>query len=84
MILPKLAVLSGRQQARLSQYFLSVGRGAEWEDKEVMDGFRGSLGIKVGTFFKKSGSVKARRSPGVRRWSYAPHPPTDRHHKHFV
>lgn len=33
MILPKLAVLSGRQQARLSQYFLSEW-GAEWEDTQ--------------------------------------------------
>jgi hypothetical protein len=30
MILPKLAVLSGRQQARLSQYFLSKWE-AEWK-----------------------------------------------------
>lgn len=37
MILPKLAVLSGRQHARLSQYFLSEA-GTEWEEyseKEV-------------------------------------------------
>lgn len=31
MILPKLAVLSGRQHARLSQYFLSEA-GTEWEE----------------------------------------------------
>lgn len=65
MILPKLAVLSGRQHARLSQYFLSEAGTEREEHSEKKGGFRGSLGIKVGRPLK-SGSIEAGASPGRR------------------
>lgn len=51
-----------------------MGRCSE----KATDGVRGSLGIKFGTVFKKSGSSKAGSSPGAKRKSYAHQPPSTR------